>query len=614
MKKLQLVFVLLLTLLMVGCTKSYTVSFVPNNGEALDAITVEKGANIVLPTVTKTGYNFGGWYVDSEFNTGFNPKDTIDSSLTLYAKWNIKVFTVVFKNDDDTVIATRENVPYGSAAVAPADPVKVGYQFTGWDTAFSNVESNLNVKAQFVILTYNVQFYDDEGEALGAVQVIEHGSAATAPADPEKVGYEFTGWDQTFSEVTSTLDIHPVFERLVYTVEFQDSDGTRIGEVQNVNYGEGATAPADPSKTGYAFDGWDDEFSNVTQNLVVKAVYIAIEYDITYYDGASVLTHEPKKYTIASSYSLVEYAKVGHLFMGWYDDASFTNKVESIALGSTGPKTFYGKWLDESQTYTLNYELNGGGWTWTAETVTVPGSGIDANSNLPEQLMADFYYYLKQNNLLTSAPVAVSLQKTTWDTFKANYTDPVAIYNHTTTNTSSATNGYSQFFYTTATGNTSTHLVTTITDGFFGTEPYKTKYANLISHLSVLMFLKGYNTEFWEGASAKSLAGFVLDGYFYGTQGAGTGNFALLRGRIPNTNLRLVLSGDTLTEEATPYALTSYIQGLSAKLVAPIKDGYVFAGWYDNASFTGDPVWEIASGVAPASMYYAKWIAYAELD
>lgn len=614
MNKLKLTLVLLFLFLLAGCTKSYTVTFVPNNGETMEAKIVENKGLLEVPTVTKEGYEFGGWFIDSAFQTRFSAKDPIESDLTLYANWNILLFTVTFVNHDDTVIVVRENVPYNTAATAPTDPIREGYSFTGWDQGFSSVKSNLTVKAQFDILTYEVVFYNQANEPIGQAQTIEHGSSATAPNNPTKEGYAFTSWDKEFDEVTSNLQIYPQFERLQYTVEFQDSDGIRIGEVQNVYYGESATAPSAPTKTGFTFVNWDQDITSIKQNLVVMPNYQIDEYAIFYYDGSTLLTHQPNNYTIESGFALVEYVKTAFYFVGWYEDSAFTKKVESIIPGNTGPVSFYGKWLDTTQTFSLNYELNGGDWTWTTGTVAAPANGIDAYSNLPEQLMADFYYYLKQNNLLTSPLVASKLQKTTWDTFKANYTDPVAIYNHTSTNTSSMNDGYSQFFYSTATGDTATHQVLTLTGGFFGTEPYKTKYANLISHLSLLLFLKGYNTEFWSGASSKSLAGFVLDGYFYGTQGAGTGDFALLRAKISNTNVKLILSGGSVTEQATAYAITSYNQGSTAKLVAPIRDGYVFAGWYDNASFTGQPVLQVAAGVAPASMYYAKWIAYTELE
>jgi hypothetical protein len=62
-----------------------------------------------------------------------------------------------------------------------------------------------------------------------------------------------------------------------YTVVFKDEDGT-ILDTQEVLKGKGATAPDAPVKEGYNFSGWDQDFSNVTKDLEVKATYTAKRY------------------------------------------------------------------------------------------------------------------------------------------------------------------------------------------------------------------------------------------------------------------------------------------------------------------------------------------------
>ncbi len=64
-------------------------------------------------------------------------------------------------------------------------------------------------------------------------------------------------------------------ETKVYSVVFLDYDGKFI-EVQIVKEGEAATAPEAPSRKGYNFSGWDTEFENVTSNIIVKATYTKI--------------------------------------------------------------------------------------------------------------------------------------------------------------------------------------------------------------------------------------------------------------------------------------------------------------------------------------------------
>ncbi len=70
------------------------------------------------------------------------------SNVTLYAKWTIKQYTVTFKDYDGTALKTQ-TVDHGGDATAPADPSRRGYTFRGWDTDYTNVESDLTVTATY---------------------------------------------------------------------------------------------------------------------------------------------------------------------------------------------------------------------------------------------------------------------------------------------------------------------------------------------------------------------------------------------------------------------------------------------------------------------------------
>ena len=120
------------------------------------------------------------------------------------------------------------------------------------------------------------------------------------------------------------------------------------------------------------------------------------------------------------------------------------------------------------------------------------------------------------------------------------------------------------------------------------------------------MFPLKYATSDINSESGKALAGFILDGYFYGTQTYTAGSvFETFRMTIPTTTLRWNEVASESTE--TTFPVVTYIQGLDYTLALPSREGYFFKGWYDNPSFTGDVVTTIEEGVAPASMYYAKW-------
>ena len=181
-----------------------------------------------------------------------------------------EMHTVTFKDWDGTVLKTQE-VQHGGDAEAPADPTRVGYTFTGWDKAFTNITADLVVTAQYEINTYTVTFKDWDGTEL-KTQEVQHGGDAEAPADPTRVGYTFTGWDKEFTNITADLVVTAQYEINTYTVTFKDWDGTVL-KTQEVQYGGDAEAPADPTRVGYTFTGWDKAFTNITADLVVTAQY-----------------------------------------------------------------------------------------------------------------------------------------------------------------------------------------------------------------------------------------------------------------------------------------------------------------------------------------------------
>ena len=123
-----------------------------------------------------------------------------------------EMHTVTFKDWDGTVLKTQE-VQYGGDAEAPADPTRVGYTFTGWDKAFTNITADLVVTAQYEINTYTVTFKDWDGTVL-KTQEVQHGGDAEAPADPTRVGYTFTGWDKAFTNITADLVVTAQYEML----------------------------------------------------------------------------------------------------------------------------------------------------------------------------------------------------------------------------------------------------------------------------------------------------------------------------------------------------------------------------------------------------------------
>ena len=88
----------------------------------------------------------------------------------------------------------------------------------------------------------------------------------------EKEGFTFVGWDKEFNCITENTVVTAIYKAKTFDVVFKDQDGTEL-KTESVEYGKSATAPEMEEKEGFTFIGWDKEFSKITENTVVTAIY-----------------------------------------------------------------------------------------------------------------------------------------------------------------------------------------------------------------------------------------------------------------------------------------------------------------------------------------------------
>lgn len=240
-------------------------------------------------SLQKEGYT-GRLYRDADFLKPLTKDSKVKNGDTVYVKWTINSYTVTFM-DGKTVLKT-EKVQHGSAATAPKVSEKDGKTFKGWDKDFSNVTSDLTINAVYDVDTFTVTFKD--GEKVLETQTVEYEAAATAPdiarlSPPE--GMHFAKWDKDFSKVTEDIEVSAVYEINFYTVIFKNGETTL--KIEKVKHGDSATPPNNPPDTPTAkFVGWDKSFDNVTSDLIVNAKLEKRKYTLTFinFDGTTVYT------------------------------------------------------------------------------------------------------------------------------------------------------------------------------------------------------------------------------------------------------------------------------------------------------------------------------------
>ena len=233
-------------------------------------------------SLQKEGYT-GRLYRDADFLKPLTKDSKVKNGDTVYVKWAINKYTVTFM-DGEKVLETFPNVPHGSAVTAPEVPKKDGKTFKGWDKDFSNVTSDLTINAVYDVHTFTVTFKD--GEKVLETQTVEYEAAATAPdtarlSPPE--GMHFAKWDKNFSKVTEDIEVSAVYEINFYTVIFKNGETTL--KIEKVKHGDSATPPNNPPDTPTAkFVGWDKSFDNVTSDLIVNAKLEKQKYTLTFID------------------------------------------------------------------------------------------------------------------------------------------------------------------------------------------------------------------------------------------------------------------------------------------------------------------------------------------
>ena len=115
----------------------YDIYFVTNGGDAINPIEDVTSIPVSLPTPNRDGYDFAGWYTNSELTNLANPGSKITSDTYLYADWTKKTpgtlsYNVIYQDTGDTDIDDLEDVTYLPTTLPT--PYKVGYRFDGWYT------------------------------------------------------------------------------------------------------------------------------------------------------------------------------------------------------------------------------------------------------------------------------------------------------------------------------------------------------------------------------------------------------------------------------------------------------------------------------------------------
>ena len=204
----------------------------------------------------------------------------------LYIYGNTTGVIVTYKDGDSEY--AKQVLPSGTLATRPDAPAATpGYTFggwnkadgTAWDYASDKVTDNITLYAKWAANTYTITFDTAGGSEIAPITQ-DYGTVITAPEAPTREGYTFIGWDKEIPTTmpTENMTVTAQWEINQYTITFDTNGGSEIAPITQ-DYGTAITVPADPTREGYTFMGWDQEIPTTmpAENITLKARWKDIE-------------------------------------------------------------------------------------------------------------------------------------------------------------------------------------------------------------------------------------------------------------------------------------------------------------------------------------------------
>ena len=198
---------------------AFTITFDPNGGEVAPTFgTTGQGGTLTagLPTPTREGYTFVGWFTQIAGGTQVTANTTFNSDGTIFARWSLNRYRITFDATGGNVTPAFDSTGIGWVLTYLPTPTKIGHSFNGWFTSAINGEeittntvfsANATIFAQWTINTYTVTFNSRGGSAIDE-QIIAHGSKVTTPTyPPTRTDFTFGGWFRD-AEIINVWDFY----------------------------------------------------------------------------------------------------------------------------------------------------------------------------------------------------------------------------------------------------------------------------------------------------------------------------------------------------------------------------------------------------------------------
>jgi uncharacterized repeat protein (TIGR02543 family) len=355
---------------------------------------------------SRNGHVFEEWNTQANgLGTSFTSSTTVNGDITVYAQWTVNSYTVTFMMDEETeTVYTTRTVTFPATAITdfPPNPTLDGYSFAYWwgkwtldgggqhegsFTASTPVTTDITAYAVWTApSTVTFMMNDGTEDVYTTRSVMPPGTAiADFPADPTRSGYIFAGWNTlasgwgiTFTASTTVSNNRTVYaqwDTYSYTVTFNSDGGTAAVPTTKTVATPATTInalPAQPSRTGYSFEGWYTEQNGegtaftaqttVTSSITVYAKWYTYSYTVTFNSEGGTAANPATK-TVALPATTVDSLpnppiKTGYLFGGWHTEPYGGGNEFTATTTVSDSITVYARW--DSYSYLVTFDNNGG--------------------------------------------------------------------------------------------------------------------------------------------------------------------------------------------------------------------------------------------------------------
>lgn len=598
----------------------YSITFDANGGTCDTAgITIKYGSMYgALPTPTRTGYKFNGWYTASSGGTKVTSSTifTGSSSQTLYAQWTANTATKYVVNHYQMNVSgsgytlketeNKSGTTASSVTLANLKKTYTGFTFEGGKGATaatatkpSTLDTTTTILAdgtRVINIYYSRNKYAltlSKGTGISAVTGADtyyYGQSVTIDATVS-TGYTWSKWsdNNTTKKTTITMPANALTLTAnatlnTYTISYSLNGGSvATANPTSYNVTTASFTLNNPTRTGYTFAGWTGTgLSSATKSVTVAkgstgnrsytATWTANTYTIAFNGNGSTrgsMSNLSMTYGTAKNLTANTFVKTGYTFNGWNTNAdglgtAYTDQksVNNLTATNGATITLYAQW--KAETYTVSYDANGGTGAPSSQTKTY-GINLILSTKVPERTGYTFKCWsVRQDGS------GVTLNP--GDSY--NFDSDATLYAQWTPNT---------------------YKVSYNANGGTGAPSEQTKYYGTDLTLSSTKPTRSYTVTFVANggtvSTASKTSNYTFNGWNTKSDGSGT-NYA---------------SGGTYKNNS---AVTLYAQWTAPSafvLPTPTRSGYIFNGWYTASSGGNKVTSSTAVSITANQTLYAQW-------